>query len=55
MRRKYQFYADFFNGHEEDGEPQPKPKTQKEESLVIGTKVKEKDLWYKIRRFLRRV
>jgi len=55
MRRKYQFYADFFNGHEEDGEPQPKPKPQKEESIVIGTKVDEKDLWYKIRRFLRRV
>jgi len=55
MKERYEFYADFFNGHEEDGEPEPKPIPQKEKSIVIGTKVEEKNLWYKIRRFLRRV
>ena len=51
MKERYEFYADFLNGHEEDGEPVP----QKETSIVIGKKVKEKNLWYKLRHFLRRV
>jgi len=55
MKERYQFYADLFNGHEEDGDPQPKAEKQSDKSLVIGTRVKEKDLWHRLRHFLWRV
>jgi hypothetical protein len=44
------FQADFFNGWEEDGEPVPAAA----KSIVIGTRVKEKHLWKRIRDFLRK-
>tara|TARA_R100000742_G_C4228386_1_gene50509 strand:- start:311 stop:478 length:168 start_codon:yes stop_codon:yes gene_type:complete len=55
VEKRYRFYADFLNGWEEDGEPQPKPEPQREKSIVIGKRVKEKDLWHKLRHFLWRV
>jgi hypothetical protein len=50
MERMKGFQADFFNGWEEDGEPVPILK----KSIVIGTKIEEKNLWKRIREFLRR-
>ena len=50
MERMKGFQADFFNGWEEDGEPVPALK----KSIVIGIKVKEKNLWKRIRDFLKR-
>jgi hypothetical protein len=38
----------------EDGEPQLKPETQREKSIVIGKRIKEKSLWKRLREFLRR-
>jgi hypothetical protein len=54
VEKRYRFYADFLNGWEEDGEPQPKPKPQRKKSIVIGKRIKEKNLWKRIREFLRR-
>ena len=50
MKKMKGFQADFFNGWEEDGEPVPVLK----KSIVIGTKIEEKNLWKRIREFLRR-
>ena len=50
MSKKIHFQNDFFNGWEEDGEPVPVLK----KSIVIGTKIEEKNLWKRIREFLRR-
>ena len=50
MKKIIGFQADFFNGWEEDGEPVPALK----KSIVIGTRIEEKNLWKKIKEFLRR-
>ena len=50
MKKIKGFQADFFNGWEEDGEPVPALK----KSIVIGKQIKEKNLWKRIREFLRR-
>lgn len=46
------YKADFLNGGEEDGDPVPKPASK--QSIVIGVRIKEKNLWKRIRDFLRK-